>query len=160
MIQYKDYRPFQFDSKGLALPDRQDWFVLPIGRNRDSGPLDESNFFSALKMLGGEGDDVEVHSFGHWACGWFEIILIRPESSQQNEGEDIENFIDDYPIIDEEDFSLRETEANLLTWQNCYNNQDRIDFIRKRHSEFEFHSFADMLGCCHGTFYNGPTIYE
>ena len=156
MIRYKDFRPTGHDSKGLGLPDRQDWFVLGIGFNRDSGPLAESNFHSALEALGGEGDDVEIHNFGHWSCGWFEIILIRPGSPQQNEAEDIEN----HPILDEDDFSERETEANFLTWKNCYSNRERVDFIRDHMSEFSFSSFADMLGCVRGTFCYGPNIYE
>ena len=68
---YANYAPTGFDSAGAFLPDRQDWFVVPVGRNRDSGPASESNFKAALEMLGGESDDVEVCNFGHWACGWF-----------------------------------------------------------------------------------------
>ena len=28
--RYRDFAPTGFDSKGLGLPDQQDWFVLPI----------------------------------------------------------------------------------------------------------------------------------
>ena len=111
MQRYKEFRPTGFDCKGLALDDRQEWFVLPCGRNRDSGCLDESNFACALKSLGGESDDVEVHRFGHWACGWFEIIIVRPESAAEKEARDIEAALADYVVLDESDFSEREYEA-------------------------------------------------
>jgi len=78
MQTYSEYAPTSFDHKGLLLPDRQDWLVL-IGRNRDSECLVNSNFDCALAQLGGESDHVEVHNFGHWACGWLEIIIVKPD---------------------------------------------------------------------------------
>lgn len=35
MKAYSQFRPT--DSKGLGLPDRQDWLVLGVARTRDSG---------------------------------------------------------------------------------------------------------------------------
>lgn len=64
-MRYKEFRPTQFDAKGLGLEDQQDWIVVPVSQNRDSGPFEESNFTSALKILGGESEDVEVHQFNH-----------------------------------------------------------------------------------------------
>ena len=106
MIQhYKDYRPTSFDCAGSFLPDQGDWLVAPVGRNRDSGSLDESNFATCLELLGGESTTVEVHRFGHWTCGWFEIILARPDR-----GNDLQTILDrlnDYPVLDEDDYSQR-----------------------------------------------------
>ena len=33
-----------FDRAGAFLPERAGWLVVPIGRSRDSGPLDLSNW--------------------------------------------------------------------------------------------------------------------
>jgi len=65
MRLYREFSPTQFDTKGLGLDDRQDWLVASVSRTRDSDCLAESNFETALKSLGGEGDDVEVHRFSH-----------------------------------------------------------------------------------------------
>ena len=155
MQRYKEFRPTGFDCKGLALDDKQEWFVLPCGRNRDSDCLAESNFYSALKSLGGESDDVEVHRFGHWACGWFEIIIVRPESAAEKEARDIEAALADCPILDESDHSERELEAANETWQNCYSVSERIEYIREHRNQFEFRSFVDMLACARGKFFAG-----
>lgn len=108
--RYKDWAPTQFDTKGLGMPDRQDWLVCPVMHTRDSGPLDESNFHSTLKSLGGESDAVEVHRFGHWGPGWFEVILVSPDGPIKDLGE-IVCSLADYPVLDEHDFSVREQEA-------------------------------------------------
>lgn len=105
---YGEYAPTELDCFGLSLPDRQDWLVAPVSQTRDSEPLEESNFAVALDRLGGEGDNVEVHCFGHWACGWFEIILIRPGTPEERTGFEIEFKLDSYPVLDEDDLAIRE----------------------------------------------------
>lgn len=126
MQTYSTYRPTQFDCAGLNLPDQQDWLVLPVGRNRDSGELDQSNFDTALKMLGGESDTVEVHRFGHWACGWLEIIIVKPGSDAEKVANEIESSLENYPVLDETDLSNREWEGYQEGWQNYA----RRDFIK------------------------------
>ncbi len=114
MQRYKEFRPSPFDSKGLLGEHHRisDWFVMPCSRTRDSGPIDESNFAAALDMLGGESDDVQVHRFGHWGTGWCEIILVNPDAVQVMQiANHIEEKLDDYPLLDEDDVSEREWEA-------------------------------------------------
>lgn len=154
MIQYKEFRPSAHDSAGLGLPDRQKWLVLPCGRNRDSGCLDESNFAVALEHLGGESDDVEVHRFGHWACGWFEVILVNPDSMARITANVLEERLEDYPVLDEDDLSEREQTAANETWQ-CYSAKERLEYVRTYRSQFEFRSFRDLLGCIRGKFFAG-----
>ena len=113
-MKYRDYKPTTFDRAGLALDDRQDWIVVPCGRNRDSETLDESNFAAALATLGGESDTCEVHRFGHWACGWFEIIIVAPERAPEVKA--IAARLEDYPLLDEDDHSTREHEAINEAW--------------------------------------------
>lgn len=145
MIKYSEFRPTSFDYKGLGLPEQQDWLVLGLSRNRDSGELDQSNFDAALKSLGGESDTVEVHRFGHWGPGWFEIILIKPGSTQVEIGESIEASLSDYPILDEEDFSSREWESYTEGWDNYA----RRDFIKGLKAEFGLSDAAyDALDDC------------
>jgi hypothetical protein len=155
MITYSEFRPTPFDTFGSFLPDLQSWFVAPVSRNRDSGPLDESNFSVALKMLGGESDTVEVQRFGHWGPGWFEIILVAPNSTAFKEAESMEASLADYPVLDDMDYSEREQEAANQTWKQCYRDKERIAYIRKHRYQFEFRDFRDLLGCVRGNYFNG-----
>lgn len=97
-----------------AVEDRNNWLLAPVSRNRDSGPLDDSNFETALEILGGESGTVEVHRFGHWGPGWYEIILVHP--SREKEVEDLESSLESYLVLDDEDLSRREYEAMEEDW--------------------------------------------
>lgn len=132
MQTYKDFQPTSFDSKGLN-GDQEGisaWFVLPTGRNRDSDCLAESNFHSALKALGGESETVQVHRFGHWACGWFEIIVVAPDTPAAEKAEEIVDALEDYPIVSEADFSEREWEAKAAYWRACQ-IAERVELCQK-----------------------------
>lgn len=156
--KYSDYRPTGFDCKGLAA-DKHDIssFRVLLGQNRDSGCLDRSNFNCALELLGGESDNVQVHRFGHWACGYFELLLISnnaPDDIKKSAG-DIACSLADYPVLNTEDFSEMEMNEAGEIWANCYDEQERIDYIRDNRSQFEFHSFVDMRKCIRGEFFCG-----
>jgi hypothetical protein len=113
---YREFRPTSFDIRGLGCDDQQHWKVLPVGRNRDSGILAESNFETAVSMLPEDGH--EVHSFNHWGCGWFEIILIDPDNCEAMRiAGEITSAIEVYPVLDEEDYSRREWEAAQEAWE-------------------------------------------
>jgi len=87
-----------------------DYYVL-LSHHRDSGLVDESNFQSALKMLNGESDTVKVIRAKHWLCGWVEMILIHESDKESiDKGNEIEKALENYPILDEDDFYERESE--------------------------------------------------
>ena len=86
--------------------------LVSLSRSRDSDLLSESNFEVALKKLGGESDSVQIHRFGHWACGWLEHILIDPKDEKAVDlAKEIESSLEDYPILDEEHHSEMEYKA-------------------------------------------------
>lgn len=94
-------------SGGMEHPD----WVVSCGRNRDSDLLQESNFDAALERLGGESKHVIVERFGHWGCGWFELILVNPRSQKHLAiAHTIHIELEAYPVLDESDFSEREWE--------------------------------------------------
>jgi len=159
MDLYRNFKPTQYDGH-IALPGREDWLVLPCARNRDSSLLEESNFACALQRLGGESDNVEVHRFGHWGNGWFEIILVAPNSGNfSNMAYAIEGQLSNYPILDRDDYQERQqTEANRI-WEQCYTPAQRIRYIHRHRSQFEFQSFADMLACVRGKFFAGSVSW-
>jgi hypothetical protein len=154
MQRYSQFRPTQFDSH-INITDQEDWYVVPVARNRDSKVWEESNFEVALKMLGGESETVQVHRFGHWTNGWFEIILVKPESKAFDVALEIEGSLEDDPYLDEYNVYEREHEEAQEVWKNCFNNAKRIAYIRNNRIEFSFDGFADLLGCARGKFFNG-----
>lgn len=93
---------------------RADWLVCPVSRTRDTADLLEvSNWEAQLEALGGEGPDAEVHRFGHWGPGWFELVLVRPGTPAETKAEEIAGALEEYPVLDDEDHSRREYEAQL-----------------------------------------------
>lgn len=89
--------------------------------NRDSGLLDKSNASVIEKALApftkGEYPSVrrEVHS--HWACGWVEGYSIRVYDRKGEVTKAFQVYADlmlrlqDYPVLDDSDYSNRELEA-------------------------------------------------
>lgn len=85
--------------------------VAGIGRNRDSEIMDESNFDKALELLGGESKTIQVHCFGHWACGWFELITVDPKDKKALAiAAKITQDLKEYPVLDDDDYFEREYE--------------------------------------------------
>lgn len=103
-----------------------DGYYVGLSRSRDSDLLAQSNFDALLERLGGESIDDEsetpavvVARASHWACGWVETILIHETAADAVEVlrtamQDLE----DYPVLDEGDFSEREFEEQNSTFDN------------------------------------------
>lgn len=138
---------------GEVIPDN---YLILLGRNRDSDCLEESNFESALKSLGGESESVRIDRIGHWACGWIEYLSIDSNNHEILAiAEDIESSIADYPVLDETDFCEREQEAANDVWQSCYSEQERIEYIRDYRDQFEFYSWSAIRDVVRGEYFNG-----
>jgi len=109
--------PSGWDSRsnyaGRDLDELSNLYVV-LTRTRDSDLLSESNWDAALKLLGGESEDCIIHRFGHWACGWWEALCVT--ENLRAKGEEIEERLKDYPVLDETDFSEREWNAAQDTW--------------------------------------------
>ena len=118
---YGSFQPTGFDFRGMGLPDQQDWLVGPVSITRDSGTLARSNWTVVLADFVMEPDDcanesgtVEVHRFGHWGPGWYEIILIDP-TDETNVGKATEwaATLAGYPVACEHHHSnLEHTDAH------------------------------------------------
>lgn len=142
-VQPRDYGGFSPDGD----------FVICV-RNRDSGTLDQSNYQCAFDSLREVADECTeeapeeldcygrlsdrsanwVYDFraGHWAVGWVEYLMVRadaPEAVLKAAGEIICS-LDDYPVLDEEDFSRREWELTCHTWLNM-SVRDRYRTIKE-----------------------------
>lgn len=130
---FKDYRPTGFDRKGVGVHDQGDWIVLPVILTRDADPLSESNFYTALKIMGEESDTVEVKGFNHWGCGYFDIIIAHP--SRASEVQSIHDSLDSYPVLDESDYSERDHEENNRVYQDMLERE----FIGNIEAQFDIY---------------------
>ena len=142
------------------------WLVF-LGRNRDSDCLVNSNFDTALSRVRavmskdsvpGEDDcaTVQVVSENHWLCGWVEWVAIHPsDTAAVAEAEAIESELENYPVLDEEDFSRREDEEAQTVWRNCYNARERVAYMREHASQFDWRDFADLRAQVRGEYFTG-----
>lgn len=157
MQWYADYAPTGFDQKGLGLPQQQDWFVV-LGRNRDSGHLEQSNFEAALEALGGESDDVEIHRSRHWGVRWLENLMVRPDTAAAAIAAKLAERLANYPVLDEQDYCTRQHEAYLEAWKDwgardftralatkLALDDETHDALEKRHEEHAYQLFFESL---------------
>jgi hypothetical protein len=158
MRTYGEFRPTGFDQAGLGLDDRQDWLVAPVGTNRDADVVTRSNWevvTADIREAGAEAQ--EIHRFGHWGPGWFEICLVRPGSGAAECARDWEAALADYPVASDDHLSeLAMQEANEA-WQH-ERTRDRLEYIRRNRSEFEFRCFSDLLSCARGKYFAGDAL--
>ena len=130
-------------------------YYVFLSQNRDSDCLELSNFRTALKKLGGESETVFVVAEGHFLCGWVEWIAIHSsDTAAITLAEALQEKIERYPILDENDWSELEHETADEVWKS-FGDSERIEYVKKHRNQFEFSDFADMLGCCRGKYFAG-----
>lgn len=141
MRRYADWAPTGCDTRGLALPERQDWLVAPVGTNRDADRLTRSNWavvtvdLEAQPATREDEPDVEIHRFGHWACGWFEVALVRPDSPAARCAEEWESALADYPVASDDHHSALEYEETAEAWARMSLRERRSECERARVSK-------------------------
>jgi hypothetical protein len=100
--------------------DAEQWGIYHLD-HRDSGLLNQSNAGAIRKALEPFGEDqVQFQEFSHWAVGWINAVAIRvfkPGSDELTDAfQELQKLVEqleDYPILDEQDYSEREYEATL-----------------------------------------------
>ena len=127
MRTYSEHTPTAFDSH-IELEGREHWLVAPVSRHRDTASaLELSNWKAQLEALGGEGATVEVHRFGHWGHGWYEIVLVSPER-----GGDVESLyraLEDYPVLNDDLYSEIEQEEKAYESFESYGERDLVEAL-------------------------------
>lgn len=132
-----------------------------LGRSRDSDALERANFDAGLKAIGGEKEYegqplVKVVRESHWAVGWVEWIAIHESATEALRiADDIKTKLEDYPIVDEFLYSEYETEEAEEVWRECFRPKERLEYIRKHRSQFEFRNLQDLIGCVRGVYFSG-----
>lgn len=98
--------------------DDERWAVVYVC-NRDSGLIDQSNASVVEQEMAQFEDDVIAQRHSHWACGWVDgyvIRVYRPGGSITDAFRrycELRERMEDYPLLDEEDYSRREYEAAI-----------------------------------------------
>jgi hypothetical protein len=121
--------------------DAENWTIVYTS-NRDSGPLDRANaavIGDAMEPFAEDDDsDVAPESHDHWAVGHVDGYSIRvyrdgaiTEAFQT--WVDLQERMDDYPILDEGRYSAVLVEEQEESWENWA----RHDFVRAIEKEFD-----------------------
>jgi len=131
-------------------------YYVGLSQHRDSDALERSNFSECLENLGGESETVIVVREGHWAVGWVEWIAIH-ESNQVavDAMRKMLDMLESYPVLNEEHFCEVEADDALETWQNCFNDRERIEYIREHYDQFFFNSFSELREIVRGDIFTG-----
>ena len=107
------------------------------GQHRDSGILDQSNF-NVTKQRLTPWNDAEVNALdpawttttaSHFLVGWVETIYVLQDAPVEllAEAAEIIESLENYPILDEEDYSAREGEAAEEGIAEAYKAYQRLD---------------------------------
>jgi hypothetical protein len=106
-------------------------YYVAYGQHRDSSCLDQSNFRSYVKALGGESDTVVIARANHWAVGWCETLLIHETDEKAlRAAEELTDALKEYPVLDDEDYSRLEYETACEYWESL-SIRDRIDYCKR-----------------------------
>jgi hypothetical protein len=134
-------------------------------RHRDSSILADSNFELTEKRIDealGENthdqdDEAYCYSFttNHWAVGWIQYLILRADAPAAgiDEARKIKRKLEDYPILDEDDYSNREYEAACKSWEEsslrdriyeC--SRDGISIFAARRDELPESNTGELIG--------------
>jgi hypothetical protein len=91
--------------------DFSDYYPI-VGQCRDSDVLAQSNWATALDLMGGESKWVVVSRAGHWAVGWVEELLVHKNAPAKllRAADELAKRMEEYLVLDESDYSEREYE--------------------------------------------------
>lgn len=105
-----------------------DYVILT--QHRDSDALERSNWRTAVRALNAEfyggGDDCfpdrpDVYEWraGHWGVGWIEYLCVRADAPDDVliAAAEIVASLEDFPCLDESDYSELEYEEACETWE-------------------------------------------
>lgn len=129
----KTYNQLMNEAKNASFSktDKGDWLVAPCSTKRDASVLVSANFSAMLKVL--KSGEFEILRHSHWAVGWVEIVIVRPGTESERVCKEIEDGLNDYPVVDDGEFSIFENEEVRAIWKGK-NLSDRIELINN-HNE-------------------------
>jgi hypothetical protein len=147
MTEEKQFRRVrdQKDHMWWGDDEKRDWY-LAIGQSRDSDLIEKSNYRVVLSQLNEkfpadpetEQIDWEDAHESHWAVGWVETIIINPANQALVDFFlEIKAQLENYPILDESDWSNLEVEEHDEHHQE-YPNTDECSICEGDLSAHEY----------------------
>jgi len=128
---YKDHTPTVFDRHICGELDS--FYIAPCSQSRDSSILEKVNFetMGGRVLAASQHDETEIHRFGHWACGWYEMLLIHPDDIPALiVAAELSAALADYPSLNDEAYSMAEIEAAAEYWSRC-RVSDRVEICQR-----------------------------
>lgn len=126
-----------------------------IGRSRDSGVFEASNWTAIVRDLKAKFGDEQCGEYGndgfcgaskvteageptwfiirdsHWMCGWVETLYIHQDAKDIVAwAEAVEKKLDGYPLYDEDLCMEMETEQRTGYWQSC-DKDERVALLKE-----------------------------
>jgi hypothetical protein len=136
--------------------ERGEWYIV-AAQTRDSDTIDRSNFAVLLEMLGGESDGVAVERASHWAVGWVEYLIVAPGNRQGlRTAIEAHSSYSDYPLLDESHHSEVEDTECRETWENCFNERERAEYLRKH--LYTVKGFRELRAAVKGDWYEAANL--
>lgn len=148
--------PTGFDSAAnYAGVDLSQFYQAPVAITRDADTLATSNWEvvteSILKVACHE--ETEIHRMGHWACGWYDILVIHPSDTAALAcADDWACVLAEYPVADYEHHSQLQWEQACDTWDGMSLRQRieacercRISIMAARRDEIPEDSQGELL---------------
>jgi len=111
--------------------ERRQWLVC-YSHYRDSDLLNDHNwnvFVGSLESVANRYD-WEIIRFDSDLVGWVEHFLIRPGSEAQSICQELLDRLEDYPILDEDEYYQRRDDEAGKYWQDM-SLRDRIDMLAR-----------------------------
>jgi len=114
---------------------------LLYSRNRDSSILENCNYSAIMRELLAvassepepESGENWVYDFraSHWAVGWVEYILIRPDAPKSviNEAESIACALSGYPVFSDDEYSDAQYTEIYHYWERI-GTRERLEWCR------------------------------
>lgn len=109
--------------------------IVIFARNPTEGILGEANFQAVVNALNEQFSDAPdafyTWTARHWACGYVEYAMIRPEYLDPVTAEFFEDMLNDYdgyPVIDEHLYSEMEWEAIQKYWEEA-SESERLELL-------------------------------
>lgn len=128
---YKDHIPTAFDRHICGELDN--FYIGPCSQTRDSSILEKVNFetMTGRVLAASQHGETEIHRFGHWACGWYEMLLIHPEDTAALiVAAELSASLEQYSVLDDQAYSEAECEAAAEYWARC-RVSDRVEICQR-----------------------------
>ncbi|RKZ05307.1 hypothetical protein DRQ25_16405, partial [Candidatus Fermentibacteria bacterium] len=115
---WQKFESFGWSHWRMGIEDPENWGIF-YTHNRDSGILDLSNASVFDKEMEPFVEDGTAHSesHNHWGCGWIDGYSVRVVDEDGNVTDAVKKVcelkmaLEEYPVLDDSDYSNREYEA-------------------------------------------------